>query len=134
MDLRATLLDLDAALTDAGVDHALIGGLALAAHGGSRATVDVDFLFATRAHARAMLERSSGHVVLGRQVLVVDPSDLVGLKVQSSSNDSSRRHRDLADIEWLLAHPDVELGRVRDYFRLFDREKELEALLAERGR
>jgi hypothetical protein len=94
----------------------------------------VDFLFATRAHGRAMLERSSRHVVLGRQVLVVDPSDLVGLKVQSSLNDSSRRHRDLADIEWLLGHPDIELGRVRDYFRLFDREKELEALLAERGR
>ena len=63
---------------------------------------------------------------------MVDPADLIGLKVQASSNDPSRRHRDLADIQALLrAAPHVDLARVREYFRLFDREKELDALLAE---
>jgi hypothetical protein len=63
-------------------------------------------------------------------VRVVEAEDLIGLKVQSSSNDPSRRHRDLADVERLLRTAELDLGRVREYFRLFDREKELDALLA----
>ena len=173
MDVRAVLLEIHAALLEARIEHALIGGLALAAHGSSRATVDVDFLadgdraddvdrllqargytclqrnewvgnyasdrpeqgrvdflFARQAHGRAMLGRANAVELLGQQVPVVDASDLIGLKVQSSSNDPSRRHRDLADIEWLLRHAALDLDRVRDYFRLFDREKEIDALLA----
>lgn len=40
MDLRGILIEIHLALRDAGVDHALIGGLALASHGAARATVD----------------------------------------------------------------------------------------------
>jgi hypothetical protein len=60
---------------------------------------------------------------------------LIGLKVQSSYNDPSRRYLDLADIDRLLRSATVDLARVREYFRLFDREKELDALLSgDRGR
>jgi hypothetical protein len=53
------------------------------------------------------------------------------LKVQSSSNESRRFALDVADIERLLrATPGLDLARVREYFRLFDREAELDALLA----
>jgi len=38
MDLRSVLLEIHSALREAGIDHALIGGLALAAHGAARAT------------------------------------------------------------------------------------------------
>jgi len=42
---------------------------------------------------------------------------------------------DLADVERLLAaRTDVDLVRVREYFGLFDREAELDALLARLGR
>jgi hypothetical protein len=44
MGLRETLYSTDQILTDAGVEHALIGGLALAMFGIHRATFDVDFL------------------------------------------------------------------------------------------
>ena len=177
MDLRSVLIDVHTALRDAGIDHALIGGLALAAHHCERATVDldlladgarsddvdrlltargyaclqrtenignyasedpargrVDFLFALRSYGRAMLARAQTYAVLDLRLRVVDAADLIGLKVQSSSNDPSRRRRDLADIERLLARAEVDLERVREYFRLFDREKELDALLAERDR
>ena len=173
MDLRSVLLELHTALRSAGIEHALIGGLAMAAHGAARATVDldflvhgaraddadallrthgyavlhrsehaanyvsedpargrVDFLFARRAHGHAMLARAGLHVVLGQSLRVVDAADLIGLKVQASSNDPSRQRRDLADIERLLQFGEVDLSRVREYFRLFDREKELDALLA----
>ena len=178
MDLRNVLLEIHGALSEAGIAHALIGGLALAAHGAGRATADldlladgeraedvdrilrehgyecllrtenvanyvaatpergrVDFLFARRAYGRAMLARAAAHSILGTSIPVVDASDLIGLKVQSSSNDASRRYLDLADIERLLRSPTIDLTRVREYFRLFDREKELDALLSgERGR
>ena len=173
MDLRSVLVEIHTALRDTAIDHALIGGLALAAHGAARATTEldlladaeraddvdrivrahgydclhrtqevanyasadrpkgrVDFLFARRPHGRAMLARAREHSILGESVRVVDAADLIGLKVQSSSNDPSRRHRDLADIERLLRAAELDLGRVREYFRLFDREKELDALLA----
>ena len=174
MDLRSVLLEIHAALRDAGIAHALIGGLAMAAHGSARATLDldllaegrraddidrillergysclhrnedvanyvgdsrergrVDFLFARREHGKAMLERAELHEILGESVRVVDASDLIGLKVQSSSNDASRRYRDLADIERLLRRANVDLDRTREYFHMFGREKELDAMLAE---
>jgi hypothetical protein len=173
MNLRSVLLEIHTALREASVDHALIGGLALAAHGVARATVDldllaegersddvdrivrdhgydclhrtehvanyastdpakgrVDFLFARRTYGRAMLARATPRQILGESIRVVDASDLIGLKVQSSSNDPSRRHGDLGDIERLPRNAVVDLTRVREYFRLFDREKELDALLA----
>jgi hypothetical protein len=173
MDLRSVLLELHAALDAAGIAHALIGGLALAAHGAGRATVDLDFLadgaragdvdeilrargyqrlplpedlgnylsedpvrvrvdfpFARRAIARAMLARAALLDVLGTSLRVADASDRIGLKVRASSDDPSRTRHDLADVEKLLRVAEIDLERVREYFRLFDREKELDALLA----
>jgi hypothetical protein len=49
-----------------------------------------------------------------------------------ASDDPRAGRVDMADVVRLLqAARDVDLDRVREYFRLFDREKELEALLAE---
>jgi hypothetical protein len=173
MDLRSVLLELHAALDAAGIEHALIGGLALAAHGAGRATVDldflaagdraddidrilrglgfeplqhtpdvgnyasedpargrVDFLFARRATGRAMLARAAVLEVLDTTLRVADASDLIGLKVQAFSNDPRRTRQDLADVEKLLRVAEIDLPRVREYFRIFEREKELDALLA----
>ena len=44
IDLRKTLLDASEALKKAGVQHALIGGFAMASYGHHRTTIDVDFL------------------------------------------------------------------------------------------
>ncbi len=175
MDLRSVLLEIHTALDEASIAHALIGGLALAAHGAGRATNDldlladgdrshdvdrilrahgyecvqltrnvanyvastpergrVDFLFANREHGKAMLARAVRHAISGASIPVVDASDLIGLKVQSSSNDPGRLYLDLADIDRLLRAAPIDLGRVREYFRIFDREKELDALLAGR--
>jgi hypothetical protein len=176
MDLRSVLERLTRELRDAGIDHALIGGLALATHGVVRATADldllvdgdrsddvhriltglgydclhrsehaanyasddpergrVDFLFARREYGRAMLLRARPDANRSDDSPpVVDAADLIGLKVQASSNDPGRRRLDLADIQRLLKRaPELDLDRVREYFRLFDREKELEALLEE---
>ena len=44
MNLRQTLKLAHTLLSDANIDHALIGGLALATYGSTRATVDLDLL------------------------------------------------------------------------------------------
>jgi hypothetical protein len=175
MNLSRVLDRVARSLREQDVEFAVIGGLALAAHGAPRATIDldllvggenadrlheilaalgyetlhrsenvanyvsqqpddgrVDVLFVRRARGRAILSRARALPILHRDDLrVVDASDLIGLKVQSSSNDPARSRTDMADIEQLLRRaPELDLERVRDYFRLFDREVELEALLA----
>ncbi len=96
----------------------------------------IDFLFARRAYSRAMLARAPVATVLGDlRIHVVQTEDLIGLKVQSSSNDPRRATLDVADIERLLAGAEqLDLARVREYFDLFERGRELEAMLARLGR
>ncbi|MCR4336451.1 MAG: nucleotidyltransferase family protein [Candidatus Omnitrophica bacterium] len=93
----------------------------------------VDFLYARRKYTRAMLERAKAQKVLDDrfQVKVILPEDLIGLKVQSSSNDPKRHHQDLADIEILLRihRNHLDLNLVQEYFDLFDRREELKAIL-----
>lgn len=178
MDLRGVLARLAAAFEEAGIEYALIGGLALGAHGAGRATVDlgflaagehdeavdrilrdagyecrqrseqvgnylsrnpalgrVDLLFARREHGRGMLARARPHQFEGTEVPVADAADLIGLKVQAYHNDPSRRHGDLDDIGRLLRlAPEVDMERVRAFFRIFDRDGELDALLKETRR
>src|SRR5690242_14317567 len=50
----------------------------------------VDFLFAHRQYSVAMLNRAKKSTFLDYPVKVVQPEDLIGLKVQSSSNDPDR--------------------------------------------
>jgi hypothetical protein len=174
VDLARILAQVEAELRSSGIAHALIGGLALAAHGAARATTDldllvdgeraadwdaimarmgyralhrsaelgnyvsdppergrIDVLFARRSYTRKMLERAAPRAIAGLPDLpIADAADLIGLKVQAYVNDPRRRRADLVDIERLLrANPDLALERVREYFRLFEREADLEELL-----
>lgn len=93
----------------------------------------VDFLYAHRKYSKAMLERAKAHEIFNGKlkVKVVTPEDLIGLKVQSSSNDPSRYHQDMADIEHvLLANKGkLDIVLIREYFELFGRAVEFEKLL-----
>jgi hypothetical protein len=178
MDLQGDLIRLREELGAAGIEHALIGGIALQFHGHARATQDldlmvkredlarideimrrlgfrrlhadqetasfvaagdtpgrVDFLLAHRPHALGMLARARSHAIGGEShllVRVLEPEDLIGLKVQSSSNDPRRRRGDMADVEALLRaipRSRLDLERIRDYFRIFDREGEWDEIV-----
>lgn len=93
----------------------------------------VDFLLAHREYAVAMLKRAEEKPVLSGKfkVKVVRPEDLIGLKVQACANDPSRVRQDMADIESIIrmnkSHLNMDL--VREYFGLFAKESELEAML-----
>lgn len=95
----------------------------------------MDFIFARRARAQGMLRRARSRALRGPRlrVPVVDVEALIGLKLQALINAPSRRARDEADIEALFAaqHGSLDVRILRDYYRLFDREPDLERLLAE---
>lgn len=97
----------------------------------------VDFLLAHRPYALAMLNRARTIDGLGavRGFKTILPEDLIGLKVQSAVNDPHRENQDMSDIRSLLRrHRNaMDLGLVRDYFRVFDREQDLDRLLREEG-
>ncbi len=92
-----------------------------------------DFLLAHRKYALSMLERAEEKNVLNGKfkIKVIRVEDQIGLKVQSSSNDSRRFHRDMADIELLISsnYSNLDVKLLREYFGLFNRQDELEKIL-----
>jgi hypothetical protein len=104
---------------------------------GSSGLAPVDFVYARRVRARDMLRRARAQPLRGARlrVPVVDAEALIGLKLQALANEP-RRVQDEADIRALLAavRAPLNLELLRDYFRLFDREHDLERLLAESKR
>ena len=98
------------------------------------ALAPVDFLFARRERARDMLRRAPLKPIRGarRRLPVVDAEGLIGLKLQALVNAPGRGGHDQADIAALFAARGRTLDEelLRDYYRLFDREEDLDALLA----
>ena len=95
----------------------------------------LDLLYAHRPEARRLLvdakERDTG---MGR-LRVVSAEGLIAFKLQGYVNDA-RRLRDLDDIRALLRanRASLDMGEVRRYFAMFDREPVLDELLAELDR
>ena len=82
-----------------------------------------------------MLKRAEGKPVFGGKfkIKVLKIEDQIGLKVQASSNDPERLYQDMADIRNLIKdnYDRLDMQTVREYFLLFEREKELDDILKE---
>ena len=90
----------------------------------------VDFLFAHRPYALEMMSRAKSTTLLGHPVKVISAEDLIGLKIQASSNDPNRCAKDQSDIEELMRQPNMDLDwkRIEEYYRLFNRASEFQNL------
>jgi len=101
--------------------------------GGTDKLGRVDFLLAHRKYTAEMLKRAVNKDILNNQfkVKVLKVEDLIGLKVQASSNDPERYHQDMSDIETLLKGnlSNLDLNLIKEYFSIFEREKELAEIL-----
>jgi hypothetical protein len=165
INLRKTLSLSNELLKKSNVDHALIGGFALAVYGQQRATSDIDFLadgskkeiiksafssagfnlvfespeelqfsgigfvdilLANRPMSLEMIKRSKQNTDLG--VYVLQPEDIIGLKIQAYKNDASRERQDKADIQKLLGLPGIDLTLIRKYADLFQEADVIEDL------
>ena len=60
------------------------------------------------------------------------PEDIIGLKLQAMTNDSSRFTRDLADIEWIMGHywGKLNMDLIEEYFKIFSFQDELSKIIA----
>ena len=97
----------------------------------------VDFVHAFRKVALGMLDRTKSYPVFGgiQVVRVVDPEDVIGLKVQAMVNDPDRRTQELADIERLMTLHGQRLDweRIQEYYDLFNLGEEAKQLRKQYG-
>jgi len=66
---------------------------------------EIDFLHAFREASREMLDRAIIKEVFSgdAEIRVLQPEDLIGLKMQAIKNDAARKENDLSDIKALIA-------------------------------
>ena len=158
MDLYKGLNQFATALEKQKIPFAVIGGLAIFAYGGERATFDVDFLvhgdfkseikkiaeglnlsvfadtsdvlqlsgatqidiiFANRPLSQEMLLNTVKIPTLPFPVL--QPEDLIGLKIQAFTNDRRREVIDKGDILTLMRlKTDLNFEKIKKYADIFD--------------
>jgi hypothetical protein len=95
----------------------------------------VDLLYAHRPVARRLLAAAKERPTPFGRLRVISAEGLIGFKLQALVNDP-RRTQDLEDIRALLKsnRGHLDIGELREYFRLFDREAQLDELLSELDR
>lgn len=87
---------------------------------------EIDFIHAFRAPTLRMLERASEKTIFSEvlSVRVLQPEDLIGLKIQAIANNENREHHDMYDIEELIRlHGDtLDWQLIEEYCVIFDRQ------------
>jgi len=90
----------------------------------------VDLIYAHRPAALRLLASARPRQTPFGQLNIVSPEGLIGLKLQGYVNDP-RRTRDRDDIRALITanREALDMGEVREYFRLFGKEELLQELM-----
>jgi len=101
MSIGSTQASLFAAFRDGRVEYAVVGGMAVNAHGFIRATRDLDILIGEMTFDRVWRNRVEG-TVDGIVVPFISKADLIENKLQVG------RTLDIADAEHLMLIPDSE--------------------------
>lgn len=87
---------------------------------------EIDFLHAFRIHSVRMLERTVEKTIFQESlsIRVLQPEDLIGLKIQAIANNESREHLDMYDIEELmrLHGSSMDWQLIEEYFDVFDQQ------------
>ena len=87
----------------------------------------VDILLANRPLSLEMLKNSIVNDDL--KVSILQPEDLIGLKIQAYKNDASRALQDKADIQKLLELKNINTKIVKKYADLFNEWAEIEKIM-----
>ena len=93
-----------------------------------RAWGALDALHAFRTYSVGMLDRAKLYPIFdgAAQIRVLNPEDVIGLKVQALANNPLRRAQDTADIQTLADRYRDTLNwtRIQEYYALFDLQEE----------
>ena len=88
----------------------------------------IDAIHAFRQHAVAMLARAKVCTVFEgtKTIHVLEPEDIIGLKVQAMANNPMRRAREAVDIDALASQHGATLdwARILEYYDLFELSEE----------
>lgn len=88
----------------------------------------LDILLANRLLSQKMLKQ--GQPSDSHDVRVVEPEDIIGLKIQAYKNDSAREMQDKADIQAIAReNTDLDIQRIRHYAELFSEWDTVKGLL-----
>lgn len=90
---------------------------------------EVDFLHAFREISLKMLERASELEIFDGtlKIKVLNPEDIIGLKIQALANNPARQSREYLDIEAIMEQygKNLDWRRIEEYFLLFEQKKKL---------
>lgn len=89
--------------------------------------VDLDIIWASRPDSLKMLQNA---MAKEEKIRVVNLHDLVGLKIQSMTNDSRRKFKDLSDIQMVLENnlDEIDWIKIKYYADLFNQWPVLEMI------
>lgn len=87
-----------------------------------RGMAAIDFIYAYRPRALALIETAQTRQIGAQSLNVVTVEGIIGLKLQALTNDP-RRLQDLIDIRTLIQkhRANLNLAQIYDYFLLFDK-------------
>ncbi|MEO0137001.1 MAG: nucleotidyl transferase AbiEii/AbiGii toxin family protein [candidate division WOR-3 bacterium] len=90
----------------------------------------IDFIHGFRKYALAMLARARKWKIKDIEIKVLQPEDIIGLKVQAIANKPERKNRELADIESILEKfsKNIDWELLKEYFHLFGFDKDFNEL------
>jgi hypothetical protein len=98
---------------------------------------EIDFIHAFRKISISMLKRAREIAILGGKykAKVLNPEDIIGLKLQASVNDESRKMREYTDIEAIMDYYKEKLDwdLLKEYFVLFEKENDFNKLKKKYG-
>ena len=93
----------------------------------------MDFLLAQRKYTHEMLRRAVEKDVFDGKFKIkfIKIEDQIGLKIQSSSNNPTRYHQDMADIEELIKNnaSELDMNIIKEYFLIFNRVDEFDKII-----
>lgn len=92
----------------------------------------VDFLHAFKTASVGMLERTKEFMLFDEKtkIKVLQPEDIIGLKIQAAVNDSERLQQEYIDIEAIMERYAERLNwkLLEEYFELFKQQERLQEL------
>jgi len=94
---------------------------------------EIDVLIAKREVGFNMLKNSIKKSILGNSVdiKILQPEDLIGLKLQAIKNDKEREAIDKSDIKFLIKNISLDVDKIRNYANILDMSEYFEQILSE---
>ena len=87
----------------------------------------LDILLAQRPISREMLKNAT--IIPHINIKCLLPEDIIGLKIQAYTNDSSREFQDKADIQFLIEnYQNMNWDKIKSYADLFSKWSEIEII------